>query len=192
MWVDDPLQHLSRAAGFGAYVVLWLDMCLGVSLSGRMRLPFLARWRVGDLHQFTGLLGLGLLATHVAVLVGLKQQAFTPAELFVPLVRQLNPLAPLLGITGAYALLLVTLASRARRFINNRMWRQLHMFSFVAFVLSLGHAIVAGPDASMAWVRAMYIGTVALLLGLTARRIAKTLNRDSTFPERVAHAHQPH
>src|SRR6266849_2249531 len=123
---DDPLLHLSRAGGLGAYVVLWLDMCFGVALTGFLALPFLPRWRMGDLHQFTGMLGLGLLATHIAVLIGLQQQSFTLTQLFVPLVRQVNPIAPFFGITGLYVLLLVTLVSRARRYVGVRLWRLVH------------------------------------------------------------------
>lgn len=168
---DDPLQHLSRAAGLGAYTFFWLDMCLGVALSGGLSLPFLARWRVGDFHQFTGVLSLGLLAAHVLVLVGLQDQAFTVPELFVPMLRQVNPLAPLLGITATYLFLLIAVASHARRVFRPRAWRLVHRLSFVGFILSLVHARLAGPDASEIWVRALYIATVVLLTGLIVTRM---------------------
>lgn len=177
--LEDPLQHFSRAAGFGAYLVLWADMCLGVALSGQVNLPFTARWRVGDLHQFTGFLGLGLLGAHIAVLIGLQQNAFTLPEMFVPFLRPINPAAPVLGITGMYVLLTVALVSRARRFVGIRLWRAVHTLSFVAFVLALVHAIVAGPDGSAFWVRAMYAATVVVLVGLTALRVRRRFARNA-------------
>src|SRR6185437_11142462 len=131
-----------------------------------VRLPLVPRWRIGDLHQFTGTIGLGLLCTHIAVLTALQQQAFSPAELFTPFLRQINPAAPVLGISGLYALLIVSVVSRARRHIGMRTWRMVHTLSFAAFALSLAHAITAGPDASADWVRAVYIATVSTLLAL--------------------------
>ena len=183
MPADDPLLHLSRAAGLGAYLVLWSDMCLGVALTGWLSLPFLSRWRIGDLHQFTGMLGLSLLATHIGVLVGLRNQPFTPSELVVPFAREINPAAPVLGISALYVLLLVTAVSRARRRVPLRLWRLVHILSFAAFALSLAHAAVAGPDGSIGWIRAMYVSTVLILLTLTGLRI----RRASTLRTQVGH-----
>jgi predicted ferric reductase len=174
---DDMLQQLSRAAGLSTYVVLWADMCLGVALTGRIALPLLPRWRMGDLHQFTGLLALGLLATHVAVLVGLKEQAFTIPELLVPLARQINPLGPLLGIAGLYVIVLVSVISHARRYVGLRLWRLVHTFSFVGFGLALGHALAAGPDAAVPGARALYIGSMLILALLTVRRVERVVGR---------------
>jgi methionine sulfoxide reductase heme-binding subunit len=168
---DDPLQHLSRAAGLAAYTLLWFDMCLGIALSGGVQARVLPRWRVGDLHQFTGLLSLGLVATHILVLVGMRHNAFTLQEMFVPLVRQLNPPAPTLGICGLYLLILVAVVSHARRHVARRVWRAIHTFSFFAFALALMHAIVAGPDTFEPWLRALYIGTLSILLALIVTRI---------------------
>jgi methionine sulfoxide reductase heme-binding subunit len=171
MLVDDPLQHLSRAAGLGAYTLFWLDMCMGLAVAGRLNPTRLPRWRIGDLHQFTGLLSLGLLLTHIGVLLGVHQQPFTLPELVVPLARQFNPVAPLLGMSGMYVLLLVAVASHARRYFGLRLWRTIHALSFLGFGLSLAHALAAGPDATEPWVRCLYASTVAVLLGLTCVRV---------------------
>jgi len=56
---EDPLLHLSQVAGLTAYVLLWLNACVGLGLKTYLPLPFLTRWRVTDLHQFTALLSLG-------------------------------------------------------------------------------------------------------------------------------------
>jgi len=152
-------------------------MCLGVALTGWLRPPFLARWRIGDLHQFTGLLGLGLLATHVSVLIGLRDSPFTVLELFVPLQRQVNPLAPLLGISALYVVALITAASHARRLLGLRLWRAVHTLSFVGFGLALAHAVAAGPDASSTWVNGLYVTTVVVLAVLTACRVRLRFSR---------------
>src|SRR5690348_12996609 len=130
MGSEDLLLHLSRAAGLGAYLALWLDMCFGVALTGWLAVPFVPRWRVADLHQFAGTLGLGLLSMHVAVLVGIQQEPFSVAEMLVPFVRQTNPMAPVFGISAVYVMLLVVVVSRARRLVGARVWRAVHLLSF--------------------------------------------------------------
>ena len=174
---EDLLLHLSRAAGLGAYLVLWLDMCFGVALTGWFRVPFAPRWRVADLHQFTGTLGLGLLGMHVAVLVGLQQQPFSIPDMLVPFARQINPIPPLLGISAVYVMLLVVAISRARRRVGARIWRAVHLLSFAGFALSLVHARLAGPDSTAGWLRAMYVGTVVILACLTIGRVVRVANR---------------
>jgi predicted ferric reductase len=173
MWADDPLLHLSRAAGLAVYVVLWLDMCLGVMLTTMVNMPYLRRWRTGDLHQFLALLGLGLLATHIAVLVGLQQQPFSASDLLVPLSRQINPVAPLLGIAALYTVVLVSAVSYARRYVAVRLWRLVHLLTFVAFGLSLAHAMVAGPDGGLLWIRVLYAATALILGVLTLTRVVR-------------------
>jgi methionine sulfoxide reductase heme-binding subunit len=164
-------------------------MCLGVALTGLLSVPRTPRWRVGDLHQFTGMIGLGLVCTHIAVLVGLRQQPFTLPELFIPFLRQINSAAPVLGITGLYVLVMVTVVSRARRYVGMRIWRMVHMFSFVGFALALAHAIVAGPDTAQVWAPAMYGLTVSILLTLTILRAQRTLKR-APFPRRRPNPHR--
>jgi sulfoxide reductase heme-binding subunit YedZ len=171
MGSDDPVLHLSRAAGLGAYLMLWLDMCLGVALGGTLAARSVPRWRLADLHQFTASLGLGLLLLHIGTLVGLRVEPFTPAELFVPFVRQVNPVAPVLGIAGFYVLLLVTGISHARRQVGVRIWRSVHRLSFVGFALCVAHAVVAGPDLANAWTAVIYAATLSVLGILVLLRV---------------------
>jgi sulfoxide reductase heme-binding subunit YedZ len=166
--VDDPLQQLSRVAGLTAYVLLWLNMCLGVGLKSALPLPFLKRWRIADLHQFVALLSLGFLGLHIAVLVGLKQRPFSLAELWVP---QLRSVEATLGITALYFSLLVLATSYLRRHLNLLVWRSVHGLSFVAYALGVAHAVMAGPDGDAWWAGFMYWSTNTVLLALVGRRI---------------------
>src|SRR5258708_35004401 len=75
--------HLSRVAGLTAYVLLWLNVSIGLGLRTSVGPPFVKRWRVADLHQFIAVLSLGFLARHIIILVGLRQHAFSFVELWV-------------------------------------------------------------------------------------------------------------
>ena len=183
----DPLLRLSQVAGLTAYVLLWLNVCLGLGL--KTSLPLLRRWRVADLHQFTALLSLAFLGLHIAVLVHVKQQPFSLAEVLVPLLRTM-PAS--LGIAALYLLILVIATSYLRRHLSVLMWRTVHALSLVAYGLGVAHALLAGPDAEMPWARLMYWSTNCVLVALVARRawFAHRVRRD---PHRgaVANPHMP-
>ncbi len=164
----DPLFHLSRVAGLTAYSLLWLNVCIGLGLRTSLPLPYLKRWRVADLHQFMGLLSMGFLGLHIVVLVGLKQQPFAFAELWVP---QLRSAQATLGVCALYLTLLVIVTSYLRRYLNLLVWRSVHGLSVVAYALGLAHGLIAGPDGEALWTRLMYWSTNALLVALFARRI---------------------
>jgi predicted ferric reductase len=161
----DPLLHLSQVAGLTAYVLLWLNVCLGLGL--KTSLPFLRRWRVADLHQFTALLSLAFLGLHIAVLVQLKRQPFSLAEVSVPLLRSMPSS---LGITALYLLILVIATSYLRRHLSVLMWRTVHGLSLLSYGLGVAHALLAGPDGDTSWARLMYWSTNSVLVALVARR----------------------
>ena len=165
--LGDPLQHVSRAAGLTTYVLLWLNICVGLGLRTAVPL-FLKRWRVADLHQFIGLLSLGFLLLHIVVLVQLKQRPFSFAELCVP---QLRSAEATLGIASLYVTLLVIATSYLRHYLNLVVWRSVHGLSLVAYGCGLAHALMAGSDGDALWARIMYMSTNAVLLCLIVRRI---------------------
>ncbi len=165
---DDPFQHLSRVAGLTAYALLWLNVCIGLGLRASVGLPIMKRWRAADLHQFVAVLALGFLALHVVVLLGLRQQAFSFVELWVPLARS----APAtIGIVALYLTVLVVVTSGLRRHLDVKVWRAMHGLSLVGFALGLGHAVMAGPDANAPWARLMYWSTAAVLVVLLTHRL---------------------
>jgi hypothetical protein len=122
---------------------------------------------VADLHQFIAVLSLGFLALHIVVLVGLRQQAFSFVELWVPLLRSAQAT---LGIIALYVTVLVVATAGLRRHLNLKVWRSMHGLSLVGFGLGLGHALMAGPDGNAPWARLLYWSTGAALVALLAHR----------------------
>jgi DMSO/TMAO reductase YedYZ heme-binding membrane subunit len=165
---EDPFLHLSRVAGLTAYVLLWLNVCLGLGLKTSVSLPFLKRWRAVDLHQFTALLALAFLGLHIAVLVQLKQQPFSLPEVWIPVLRSVEAT---LGITALYLIILVIATSYLRRHLNLLAWRTVHALSMVSYVLAVAHALMAGPDGDASWARLLYWSTNSVLVALFARRV---------------------
>lgn len=173
MGSEDPLLHLSRAAGLATYLVLWLDVALGLLMGACITLRWLPRWRVSDLHQFTGTLCLGLLATHIGVLVAVRYEPFSIPELLLPFARMTNSLAPLLGVASLYVLVVVVVAAQLRHHIGPQAWRGIHRLGLGAFALALAHGVAAGPDSGAVWTRLLYTASVASLGALLLLRLRR-------------------
>ncbi len=58
-----------------------------------------------------------------------------------------------------------------RKQIGQKVWRALHYFTFVAYILALVHAIMAGTDSSVRLVQAMYLLTGSSVLFLVYYRL---------------------
>lgn len=164
----DPINHtfwyLSRAAGLSAYVMLCVNIALGLALSLPLLERFAVKWRVFDLHQFTGLLLVALLGLHVLALLGDRYIGFTLPQLLVPFLSSYRPLEMALGVLAFYLTLVVTFTFYIRQRIGQRVWRLIHHGSFGVFALSLLHGILSGTDTSTVWALVIYAGS-ALAIG---------------------------
>lgn len=169
--VNHTFWYLSRAAGLSAYVLLVVNMALGLALSMPLLERWVKTWRIFDLHQFSGLLVVGLMALHVFALLGDAYLSYTLPELLVPFLSPYRPLPVALGVFAFYLTLVVTFTFYVRRQIGQRTWRLIHYGSFAVFVLGLLHGIFSGTDTGTAWAVAIYAGSALLIGGLTWWRI---------------------
>ena len=96
-----------RAAGIGAYVVLFASVAFGlVATSG----PFGKRFAKASsisIHQFLSTVGLVLLAIHIGGLLLDTYTHFGPKEVLVPGASSYRPVAVALGVIGMYGTVLV-------------------------------------------------------------------------------------
>ena len=78
------------------------------------------------------------------------------------------------GVIGGYLAAALGLSFYIRKRIGARLWRKLHRFTPVAYVMSLVHAIGAGTDASTAWFRTFMLATAAPITVLFVMRLVKS------------------
>jgi len=161
--------YLSRTSGLVAYVLLFVNVCLGLGVRTGFLDATLARWRSFDLHQATALLAMALVVLHVFSLLGDQFIGFTPRQLLVPGLSTYSPFWIGVGIVAFYALALVIPSFWLRRFIGHRAWRALHDATFILFFASLAHGVFAGSD-TQAWTKLIYWCTGAGALILTLAR----------------------
>lgn len=170
--VPDSINHnfwyLSRASAWMAYILLFINICLGLALKSKFLNQVGEKWRALDLHQFTAILAMGLVALHVFSLLGDHYLNYTVAQLLVPGVSPYRPQWVSPGIIGFYLLVLIMITSYLRRFIGKSAWRAVHLTSFVIFAISLIHGIGSGSDTSLVWGQLTYIvtGVVVVFLAL--------------------------
>jgi len=183
--VDHTFWYISRAAGLTAYLLLTLNICLGLMVRTRALDWLLARWRSFDLHQFTALLALGFLALHVFSLLGDHFIGYRLDQLLVPFASPYRPSWVALGVVGVYLLIGIAGSSYLQRFIGHRAWRAIHYLSFAAFLLALGHGILAGTDSGQPWAMLLYTSSGGLVAALTTSRLLRSRRASSLAPVAV-------
>ncbi len=175
--VDHTFWYVARAAGLSAYLLLFLNVVLGLAVHTRFVDALMARWRSLDLHQFTALLAMAFLALHGLSLLGDHYIGFTWGQLLVPFASSYRPGWVATGIVGFYLLAVVTASSYLRRFVSYKAWRALHYLSFAAYILALVHGIYSGTDSGELWARALYWSTGSAVALLMLRRFQTPANR---------------
>jgi len=184
--------YVARASGLVAWALVVASVLWGLWLAGRVtrKLPPPA-WTL-DLHRFLGGLTVSFVAVHVGALVADTYTHFGWSDLFVPLASKWRPWPVAFGIVAMYLLIAVELTSLLMRRLPRRLWRFVHMGSFVVAFSGTVHGLTAGADATQPVVRWAVIGacslittalTLRLLLPL-AREQRRTMRRSAAFVNR--------
>lgn len=163
--------YLSRAAGFTAYLLLFVSSALGIAIGTRLAERFAKRNTIFDLHRFTSILALVFSVCHVYILLGDAYFNFNIWQLSVPFLSPYRTWQTAAGIAGFYALAIVVVSFYIRQFIGYRTWRAIHFVTFAMFASVALHGITAGTDTTQAWAKLIYVMTGAATLGLIIYRI---------------------
>ena len=176
--MTDPNQHIwwlmSRASGIVALALITASVGLGLAMANK-----LIRGRnVAGLHEHLSLAGLVAICAHGVTLLGDPWLHPGLSGIAVPFTMGYRTAFTGLGILGGYLAAALGLSFYIRRKIGAKLWRKLHRFTVVAYVLSLVHAIGAGTDASTVWLRTFMVAT-AVPIGLlfVARMIPRRKRR---------------
>jgi sulfoxide reductase heme-binding subunit YedZ len=168
-----------------AFILLFVNFCLGIGLKSKYVDPLIGRWRVFDLHQFTAILGGALVVLHVGSLLGDSYFNFSLSELFIPMASPYRPFWTALGVIGLYGGAVLALSSYIRKLIGQKVWRALHYVSFILFFMILVHGIKSGTDVSAVWVQYLYISTGTVAAFLVLWRIILYQFREVPRPNKI-------
>jgi predicted ferric reductase len=174
--VDQIWWYTSRAAGIVAWVLLSSSVIAGMSISTRdsRRLP--TGWPI-DLHRFLSALSLVFLGVHMAALVPDNFVEFGWVELLVPFASTWRPWAVALGVVAFWLVVAVELTSLIRRRLPTRLWRAVHLLSFLVWLSSTIHLFLAGTDVGSFAFRVIQVCVIAAVSSLFVRRVAVARRR---------------
>jgi methionine sulfoxide reductase heme-binding subunit len=181
--------NLIRAAGIGAYLMLWASVAWGLvsttSVFGR-KIP---KATTIALHQAFSTSGLILLAAHLVFIMRDTFVRFTWLDLVLPMHSSFKPLGVAFGIGAMFVMILGVLStSWGRKLIGTKWWRRAHSLSVPAFSLALVHGLMAGSDTARTGMFAMYLVTASAVLFLVLVRAFTSGERPkrTAMPDEVA------
>ena len=161
-----------RSAGMVALLLITCSVILGLAMAARVVPP---RWRrdAVRLHQHLALIALGAIAAHGLLLAADPWLKAGLKGIVVPFAIGYRPLWTGLGILGGYLAAILALSFYVRRRIGARLWRRMHRFTVVVYVLALAHAVGSGTDASIPLVRDAMLASTLPVLFLFALRLQR-------------------
>ncbi|MFB3737610.1 MAG: hypothetical protein ACE14W_01425 [Candidatus Velamenicoccus archaeovorus] len=176
-----------RAAGIGAYAMLFLSVCWGLIATTSLLGKRVSRATATTVHQFMSTSGLVLLAIHLGGLLVDRFLPFGPADVLIPGRSSYRPVAVAFGIAAMYGMVLVIVASWIRKRVGTLWWRRSHLLAVPTFILSMVHGVFAGTDTARPWMWWIYVGTGVVVLFLVLVRGLTAGHRPERAP-RPAHA----
>lgn len=166
---------LLRAAGVGAYLVLFLSVVWGLIGTTSVMGKRVSKVTATNIHHYLGIAMLPLLAVHLGGLFLDRFRPFGVLDLFSPLHATFRPVSVALGIIAMYLSLVVLVTTWAKRRLGTTWWRRFHLAAVPAFALAMVHGVWTGTDSvqPLLWWIYMITGSLVLFLvlvrGFTAR-----------------------
>jgi sulfoxide reductase heme-binding subunit YedZ len=159
----------ARAAGITAYLLLTLQIVLGLLLSHPTNQ---ARWKQGKRvfpwHENAWVFVLAFLGAHVVTIVADPWAGVGIGGAVVPGLSEYRSSAVALGTMALYAMLVTGLTARYTKRLPAGWWLRIHRLSLGIFVLAWLHGVLAGTDSAA--LLPMYLVTGGLVLGSAAYR----------------------
>lgn len=161
-----------RAAGLGAYFLLWLSTVSGLALHLRFRPGPIATTWLFELHRITSALSLSFVAGHVAGLLVDPEVAFSALDAVFGVTSGYRPLQVAFGAFAMWSSVAVLVSTGLASRMSYTAWRRLHYLGFPAYALALLHAITSGTDSASVFALLFYASTGATVAAALVARAA--------------------
>jgi len=159
----------ARAAGITAYLLLTIQVVLGLVLSNPTNQT---TWRLSKhlfpWHENAWIFVLAFLGAHIVTIVVDPFAGVGIAGAIVPGLSSYRSSAVALGTLGLYALLVTGLTARYTKRLPAGAWLKIHRLAFGVFLLAWLHGMLAGTDS--ATIMPMYLATGAAVVAAAAYR----------------------
>lgn len=166
--------YAARAGGIVAYVLLSVNVALGLAMTGKKTMKHWPRFALEDVHRFAGLLTGTFVVVHIVAVAIDAYLPFSLVSLAVPLLASYRPVWTGLGIVAAELLLALAVTNHYRNTkLSYRFWRRAHFVNFAVWAAATLHGIGSGTDRSTPWMLAIFALAVGMVCGLTTWRVLK-------------------
>jgi predicted ferric reductase len=124
-----------------------------------------------DLHTWLGALTMFGIGIHIAAIVGDSYVHFGAADVLVPFASSWKTSAVAWGIIAFYLVGAVQLSSLVMKKFPKKLWRYVHLTSYISFVLISVHSLAAGTDRANHFFQAFAVAVITLMAGATSIRV---------------------
>jgi predicted ferric reductase len=159
----------ARALGVTAYLLLTLEVALGLLLSHPRNT---AAWRTTKQtfpwHEMVSVFTFAFVTLHVVLLAIDPYAKVGIIGALVPGFSEFRPVAVGLGSIALYALLFTAVTAKWTRLLPSGWWLRIHRVAAVAFLLTWVHAVLAGTDGGA--LLPLYLATGLVILAGVAHR----------------------
>lgn len=162
--------YTARSSGIVALALVTASVVWGLLFSTRLLQGRPSPKWLLSLHRYLGGLAVSFTAIHIAALVADSYVQFGPSEILVPLASEWRPAAVAWGVVAMYLLAAVELTSLLQRRLPRRLWRWVHLSSYVLFWMTIVHGATAGTDAATPAYVVGSRGAILLVVFLSAYR----------------------
>ena len=166
---NETVWYAIRASGLVAYLLLTASTVWGIMLTSKVVKEWVPAAVALDLHNYLSWTAIGITVLHTVLLLFSDFFNYSVLNLLVPFTGPYEPLWVGLGIIGLYLMVLTSATFYIIKRIGMRTFRLIHYLTYVGFVLSLLHSLMAGTDESA--LMGVYVGSGLLVLFLTIYRM---------------------
>jgi len=177
---NESVWYAIRASGAVAYLLLAASTAWGILLSGKLVKHRVSAVLALELHTYLSWTAIGMSVYHAYLLLFSRFFDYTVIDLLIPFVGPYEPLAVGLGIVGLYLMILTSASFYLIDRMGYRSFRLVHYLTYVAYMLSTVHSVLAGSDGLL--FNPVYVAVSADLFLLTLARI---LARRPRVPRKI-------
>jgi predicted ferric reductase len=162
MW----LWFANRGTGVVLVGLMTLATALGVLSTARAHSPRWPRFATQGLHRNVSLMAAAALLVHAASAIADEFVDLRWYHVFVPIggpyvAKHRLPLA--LSALAFNLIMVVVVTSLVRAHLPHRLWRGLHLFTYLSWALGVTHGVLIGTDAKTWWGLGVTVASVAVV-----------------------------
>ncbi len=180
------LWYITRGTGSVLLIVLSASLALGILTFGRWQSKSFPRFVTVTLHRNLALFSIVLLAIHMLTAIldpfahlGLK-------DALIPFSSAYRPLWLGIGVVSGEIMVAIAATSLVRVWLHFRLWKGIHLLSYLSWPLAVFHGLGTGSDARHSWflwltAACVTLVVVSLIYRVSLQRTGSAERKAATF-----------